>query len=305
MNNRVLQIGGIISFLFSLAAVLMGLPSWMIVIGITLTAVLHLYYVPDIARQDENADGIFEQENNEDDLFSPDKLLRIKEQYEQRIRSLEIEKDRVIENLTVSLEIKDKELNEKITEIQSNADKEVEQAKKEAEDLANANATSILPVLPDGAERPVRIEMCEFARKSVAEFEKESKQAGVNINVADSGDKLYIRASSRMLRVLFRDIIDNAIKYMKRRGTLQITIANLDDDIFIAMKDNGEGLAENETKHIFELNYQGSNRISGNGLGLAQAKAIVEYYGGMIYAKSALGRGMGIYIHLPAEKEDM
>ena len=48
------------------------------------------------------------------------------------------------------------------------------------------------------------------------------------------------------------------------------------------------------------MNYQGTNRISGNGLGLAQARAIVEYYGGMIYARSSVGNGMGIYIHLPS-----
>ena len=41
-------------------------------------------------------------------------------------------------------------------------------------------------------------------------------------------------------------------------------------------------------------------RISGNGLGLAQARAIVEYYGGTIYAKSDSGKGMAIYIQLPA-----
>lgn len=49
-----------------------------------------------------------------------------------------------------------------------------------------------------------------------------------------------------------------------------------------------------------ELNFQGSNRLSGNGLGLAQARAIVEYYGGTIYAKSTQGGGMGIYIQLPS-----
>ena len=66
------------------------------------------------------------------------------------------------------------------------------------------------------------------------------------------------------------------------------------------MKDNGAGLSASETEHIFELNFQGTNRISGNGLGLAQARAIVEYYGGMIYARSSVGSGMGIYIHLPS-----
>ena len=86
---------------------------------------------------------------------------------------------------------------------------------------------------------------------------------------------------------------------MNRNVSLIITISNIGDDLFIVLKDNGEGLSTHETDHIFELNYQGSNRISGNGLGLTQAKAIVDYYGGKIYAKSEPGKGMGIYIQLP------
>ena len=87
---------------------------------------------------------------------------------------------------------------------------------------------------------------------------------------------------------------------MKQSGRLVITISNIGTDIFIVLKDNGKGLSRQETDHIFELNYQGSNRISGNGLGLAQSKAIVEYYGGTIYAKSSENLGMAIYIQLPS-----
>ena len=86
---------------------------------------------------------------------------------------------------------------------------------------------------------------------------------------------------------------------MQKSGVLVITISNIGSDIFIVLKDNGLGLSQQETGHIFELNYQGSNRISGNGLGLTQSKAIVDYYGGTIYAKSTPNQGMGIYIQLP------
>ena len=53
----------------------------------------------------------------------------------------------------------------------------------------------------------------------------------------------------------------------------------------------------------FTANAQLLFRISGNGLGLTQAKAIVDYYGGTIYAKSGAGKGMAIYIQLPAESK--
>ena len=126
-----------------------------------------------------------------------------------------------------------------------------------------------------------------------------SKKSGIQLLISSASDALTVRADASFMRILFRNIIDNSIKYMNRNGSLIITISNIADDLFIVLKDNGDGLPSSETSRIFELNYQGSNRISGNGLGLTQAKAIVEYYGGTIYAKSDAGKGMGIYIQLP------
>ena len=63
-------------------------------------------------------------------------------------------------------------------------------------------------------------------------------------------------------------------------------------------------LNEEETTHIFELNFQGSNRVSGNGLGLTQSKMIVEAFGSTIYAKSSPENGMAIYIQLPVSKKN-
>ena len=127
-----------------------------------------------------------------------------------------------------------------------------------------------------------------------------SRRSGIQLLLSSASDTLMVRADASYIHILFKNIIDNSIKYMHRNGNLVITVSNIGDDLFIVLKDNGEGLPSNETAHIFELNYQGSNRVSGNGLGLTQAKAIVEYYGGTIYAKSNSGNGMGIYIQLPA-----
>ena len=165
------------------------------------------------------------------------------------------------------------------------------------------NYISILPKLPDtGDTTPIDLIL---SLKGVAhELKKECDKVGLTINVSSSEDSVTYKADHELIRVLFRNIIDNSIKYMKRQGLLDITISTIGDDIFIIFKDTGEGLAGTETDHIFELNFQGSNRISGNGLGLYQAKAIVNYYGGTIYAKSNAGSGMGIYIQLPVNRED-
>lgn len=154
------------------------------------------------------------------------------------------------------------------------------------------------PIDPDESPNET-INILQIAQDTINELSTFASEAEIKILLSAPEQDLLVKANKGRLRILFRNIIDNSIKYMQRSGTLIITISNIGDDIFIVLKDNGNGLSERETRHIFELNYQGSNRISGNGLGLTQAKAIVDYYGGSIYAKSMVGRGMGIYIQLP------
>jgi len=175
---------------------------------------------------------------------------------------------------------------------------ELENALNEQSNLSEPIVANLNHLLPQN-ENPVQLNIIQCAKDVIEEMSPYSKKSGIQLMISSISDSLLVRADASFIRILFRNIIDNSIKYMNRNGSLVITISNIGDDLFIVLKDNGEGLPSNETTRIFELNYQGSNRISGNGLGLTQAKAIVEYYGGTIYAKSESGKGMGIYIQLP------
>lgn len=168
-----------------------------------------------------------------------------------------------------------------------------------AQQSADSSPAALNHLLP-GEETPTELNILDVVKKAMEEMTPFSRRAGIQLLLSSANDVLMVRADAAYLRILFRNIIDNSIKYMHRNGNLVITVSPIGDDLFIVLKDNGEGLPTAETAHIFELNYQGSNRVSGNGLGLTQSKAIVEYYGGTIYAKSNSGNGMGIYIQLPA-----
>lgn len=175
-------------------------------------------------------------------------------------------------------------------------EREQEQEKTER----SRDFSALLPPVTEGGEGRETVNIISIANQAKNSLLEEAKAANLHITVSSATDTLLVTADQGRLMTLFRNIIDNSIKYMKRAGSLVITISTIGDDIFIVLKDTGEGLPTEETKYIFELNYQGSNRISGNGLGLAQARAIVEYYGGTIYAKSTVGNGMGVYIQIPA-----
>jgi signal transduction histidine kinase len=225
-------------------------------------------------------------------------------------------KDNQINELTNGVaerDIKIKELDEENIGLKKQNDAlkksifDLENEKKALEEVIRTETESqesavkgLLPPLSENSDGRETVNIIAIAHKASEELMESAKAAGLHISVSSQGDTLLVRADPNRIITLFRNIIDNSIKYMKRQGSLVITISTIGDDIFIVLKDTGEGLNEDETRHIFELNYQGSNRISGNGLGLAQAKAIVESYGGTIYAKSTEGKGMGIYIQLPA-----
>ena len=237
--------------------------------------------------------------------------------YKQEIGQELASKDREIEELKVqirekedgvidisrekeTLVLENEELKKNLEEVTSEKEgllKETEEMKAKESDRKISEG--LLPPV-ENEDFVSSVDIIALAREAVDELSESARQASLKINVQSSLDSLMVKADRKRLIVLFRNIIDNSIKYMNKAGSLVITVSTIGDDIFIVLKDTGEGLNEDETKHIFELNYQGSNRLSGNGLGLTQAKAIVEYYGGTIYAKSTEGKGMGIYIQLPA-----
>ena len=197
-----------------------------------------------------------------------------------------------------ALSLENEELRKNIATLEEEK-KNLEKEKAKL-DTAEANVKGLLPPMSNGYLKNTTVNIIELANQAKDELEDSARAANLHVSVSSPEDTLLVKADPGRLKIMFRNIIDNSIKYMKKAGSLVITISTINDDIFIVLKDTGEGLPEDETKHIFELNYQGSNRISGNGLGLSQARAIVEYYGGTIYAKSTQGKGMGIYIQLPA-----
>lgn len=149
-------------------------------------------------------------------------------------------------------------------------------------------------------KRPtIEMDIISAAKDAMESLTPFAEAQNIKLHLSATNDKLMIMAEPESIRILFRNIIDNSIKYMGRAGHMIITISLLGDDIFVILKDTGKGLSEDETTHVFELNFQGSNRVSGNGLGLTQTKMIVEAFGGTIYAKSSPENGMAIYIQLP------
>ena len=115
-----------------------------------------------------------------------------------------------------------------------------------------------------------------------------------------------------MLSHVWLNLLDNAIKYSREHGEINVScretkkinsIGSIENVTEVKITDNGIGMDENTLKHIFEKFYQGDTAHSdhGNGLGLPLVKRIIELCGGRISVQSEKDKGTSFYIYLPGK----
>lgn len=123
----------------------------------------------------------------------------------------------------------------------------------------------------------------------------------VNLDIID----VNLNIDRNLAYQLFKNLIDNAIKYNNKNGFINII---LNEKLF-SIEDNGIGIESNEQIHIFERFYRvdkaKSKALGGTGLGLAIVKHICEEYGFKISLKSNLGVGTKIEIKFKELLESM
>lgn len=104
----------------------------------------------------------------------------------------------------------------------------------------------------------------------------------------------------RILQVLM-NLVGNAIKFSSDDGRIRIEARRTRDEIEIAVRDFGSGIAKAQLEHIFDPYWQAPKTAKlGTGLGLSIARGIVEVHGGRIWAESVVDRGSCFYFTLPA-----
>ncbi|MDH5380424.1 MAG: PAS domain S-box protein [Cyclobacteriaceae bacterium] len=103
-----------------------------------------------------------------------------------------------------------------------------------------------------------------------------------------------INAYETELRLLFQNLINNAIKFRNSENpTVQITCNKDKNGLIFSIEDNGIGIAPENQSKIFEIfsRLHSKDEFEGTGIGLAHCKKIVELHNGWIKIESELGKG--------------
>jgi light-regulated signal transduction histidine kinase (bacteriophytochrome) len=123
----------------------------------------------------------------------------------------------------------------------------------------------------------------------------------------DVGPLPPVHADAAMLRVVFSNLVSNALKFSQARGRPRVEIgaSEIGDEIVYHVKDNGVGFDPRLAHKLFSVfeRLHPSEEFGGSGVGLATAARIVRRHRGRIWAESVPGEGATFYFALPNGKE--
>ncbi len=142
-----------------------------------------------------------------------------------------------------------------------------------------------------------QIDLERFAHSLYASMLEQAREQDINLRLdMDVESPVSVSASLNHLIILFRNLLENAIKYTPPGGIITWAIRVDGNEAVLSVKDSGQGIAPEYLPHVFERFYRAdksrSRSIPGTGLGLSLAQSIVEAYGAQIDITSA-GPGQG------------
>ena len=131
-----------------------------------------------------------------------------------------------------------------------------------------------------------KFNLSEQIRSSVLLLEDKWSKKNIDFNM--EFDEYYIFANEELLKQIWINLLDNAVKFSFDYGEIGICIETFDKNISIKISNLGVGIAKENLGKIFNKFYQAeeSHSFVGNGVGLAIVKKIVDLHNGEVYAES-------------------
>ncbi len=146
-----------------------------------------------------------------------------------------------------------------------------------------------------------RFNLSEQVRSAVLLLEE--KWTAKNIDLQLDFDEFIIEANEEMLKQVWINLIDNAIKFVPRCGTVELEVIDEDENLCVKVSNTGSEIPPDKQEKIFNKFYQAdeSHATQGNGIGLAIVKGIVELHNGKVSVNS--GNGITTFIVLLPKKQ--
>ncbi len=123
------------------------------------------------------------------------------------------------------------------------------------------------------------------------------------IEISSEAKDIEILGDYYHLTNVFKNLIENALKYCSVNPVIHIRVAADDKNVNVLFRDNGIGISAKDQTHIFEkfqrVNTGDLRSSSGFGIGLSYVKTVVELHKGLVKLKSERNKGSEFHVLLP------
>ena len=143
-----------------------------------------------------------------------------------------------------------------------------------------------------------QLDLYAMAEKCVDMLQVNAENHDVTLQL--SGKSAYVNANREMMNELLYNLCDNAIRYNKKGGRVDVSVEETDTEVVLSVKDTGIGISKEHQERIFERFYRvdrsRSKLTGGTGLGLAIVKHIVAQHHANLELESEKDAGTQIRV---------
>jgi signal transduction histidine kinase len=194
-------------------------------------------------------------------------------------------------------------LDAEATSVLESASNRLELAIELAVDWLTISRIKSGDILGDESE----VEVAAAVREVVSSAQGTAEANQITIEAPNMPDGTEVIADPDNLRLIFSNLLDNAVKFNRPGGSIRVTVSTDGETVIVEVSDTGHGIPEADLPYVFEEFFRSSmkatRRIHGTGLGLAIVKRMVDGYGGRIEVQSKEGEGTSFVVSLPHAKK--
>ena len=154
----------------------------------------------------------------------------------------------------------------------------------------------------EAASAPMQpVDLLEVARLALADVAASAQTRGIDAGLAPSAQgPCVVQGAQEELRLLVRNLLDNAIKYSPEGGRVDVAVESSDTGVSLLVQDSGPGVPEEERARVLGRFYrspQSAQQAPGSGLGLAIVQAIARRHGAQLVLQPSQALG-GLCVRL-------
>jgi len=165
-----------------------------------------------------------------------------------------------------------------------------------------------LLIIPRIEEKSITVIKKETALEDIiteliSRFKVYAEASNIQINFYPRENLPKVFTDPIQIKLVIENLIDNAVRYTRGGGKIDIRLEKRGDQIYFEIKDSGVGIPKVDQKYIFQKFFRSGNALKsqtrGIGLGLFIVKSIIENSGGKIWFLSEEGKGTTFCFTLP------